>query len=80
MRYNAKNAAGSQVFVLDPLQRIDRVVGIDTTLGILWQVTDPLRLDENGEVLRVERRFAAIWPIFVERDTYPVLFHCYGEH
>lgn len=79
MIYTAHNALGSKVFALDPIQRIDRVTCIDTARGVLWQVSEPLRVDEYGEVLAIKRHFASIWPVFIEQSPYPVLFHCYGE-
>ena len=79
MIYTAHNALGSKVFALDPVQSIDRVTRIDTERSGLWQVSEPVRLDEYGGVLAVERKFAAIWPIFIKQSPYPVLFHCHGE-
>lgn len=79
MIYTPQNARHALVFALDPVQRIDRVTRIDTARGVLWQVPEPVRLDEHGDVLTVERQFAAIWPIFGGSKLGPVLFHCHGE-
>lgn len=79
MIYDAKNANGSQVFCLDPVQRINRVVSIDTERGTLQQLTDPVRLGPDGNVFTVTRQFAAIWTISDPGYGFPVLFHCYGE-
>lgn len=79
MIYTHQNTLPVQVFALDPLQRIDRVLAIDTERAVIRQVADPLRIDTWGELVFVERQFEAVWPIFDREKPWPVLFHCYGE-
>lgn len=79
MIYTPYNAIRAHVFALDPIQRIDMVLKIDTVQGTIEQAQEPLRIGPDGNVLTVTRQFAAIWPIFGGSLGGPVLFHCHGE-
>lgn len=67
------------MFALDPLRRIDSVMRIDTKRGVLQQFPSPIQFDAWGDIAPIERKFAAIWPIYGDSKHGPVLFHCYGE-
>lgn len=79
MIYTAQNTRAAHVFALDPVQRIDMVLKIDTEQATIEQVQQPMRAGLDGELLTITRHFAAIWPIFGDSLCGPVLFHCYGE-
>lgn len=79
MIFTPKDAIRAKIFALDPVRPIDRVTRIDTRRGVLEQVVEPIRVDDWGDLVCVERKFSAIWPIFDGSSRGPVLFHCYGE-
>lgn len=79
MIYTPENTRNALVFALDPVRRIDYVTRIDTKRGVLQQVTNPMQFDDCGDIAPIERKFAAIWPIYGDSKHGPVLFHCHGE-
>jgi len=66
------------VYEVESGLRIDRVMSVDTTEGVVVVTEHPLRVTSERTVATHRLRFAAVHPIRGAFDR-PCLFHCYGR-
>lgn len=77
MRYTSLDVpCGAYVTDLDTLERLSRVLAVDTDRGEVELHVEPFR-PVDGRIPVSVVRFAAIWPI-MDRGI-PCAFHCHGR-
>lgn len=81
MRYDHSNVLPRcSVHDLDSRQVLDRVLSVDTDTGEIVQAE--ILQQEPGRTLGIAQtvtKWAAVWPVIVDRHQRPVAIHCHGR-
>ena len=75
--FTVLNAHGSTVFEVEGRRRLDHVLSVDTTAGVVVRAEQPLRI-VGDDFAKYAERFERIHAIY-GCEAAPVLFHCYGK-
>lgn len=79
MLYTPENARGASVYDVDALQKLDKVVEVNTRAGWVKVLRRPVLIDPHGKGFVCDRiRFRSIYAIQGD-EMAPCLFHCYGR-
>lgn len=68
---------GTLVYEVETKRRLDNVLAVDTTAGLVVRAEKPFRV-VGGEVATCTERYSTIHAIYAS-GLRPTLFHCYGR-